>query len=135
MLRVKDDMEVTVYYIPKQGFFPTLEGGLDMLIDMNTEVAYCETLQQLYVCLDGVRYSKNDYIDDIIRTNHRTMKYSEYVAMFKDKLNQKYPDAPVLSTIEIDANGNIKAPTPEYLKPQDGFQKLRDAGLNFKIQR
>lgn len=135
MIRVKDDMEVTVYYMPNQGFFPALEGGFDLLIESDTEVAYCEALQQLYICLEGVKYTKAQYISDIIRCNHRTMSYGEYVQMYKDKLNLKYPDAPVLATIELDASGRPKPQIPDHLKPQDGFQKLRDAGLNFKIQR
>lgn len=135
MLRVKDDMIVTVYNIPRQGFFPTLEGGFDMLVDMNTEVAYCESLQQLYICLDGVRYSKTQYIDDIIRTTSYEMLYGDYVQMCKDKLTAKYPDAPILATIELDASGNPKPVVPDHLKPHDGFKALRDAGLNFTIQR
>lgn len=134
-MRVKDDMIVTVYKFPNQGFYPNLEGGFDMYIDMYTEVAFCEPLQQLYISIEGVKYKKAQYVGDILKVDSEEMLYKDYVQMYKDKLNAKYPDAPVLATIELDAAGRPKPPTPDYLKPQDGFQKLRDAGLNFSIQR
>lgn len=135
MLRVKDDMMVTVYSIPNEGFFPTLEGGFDMYIDMYTKVAYCEPLQQLYVSIEGVRYSKDQYIRDILKVESTEMLYADYVQMYKDKLNAKFPDAPVLATIELDAAGRPKPELPDHLKPTDNFAKLRTAGLNFTIQR
>ncbi|WVO01425.1 hypothetical protein [Salmonella phage PHA46] len=55
--------------------------------------------------------------------------------MYKDKLNAKFPDAPVLATIELDAVGRPKQELPDHLKPTDNFAKLRTAGLNFTIQR
>lgn len=134
-MRVKDDMIVTVYKFPNQGFYPNLEGGFDMYIDMYTEVAFCEPLQQLYISIEGVKYTKAQYVGDILKVDSEQMLYKDYVQMYKDKLNAKYSDAPVLATIELDASGRPKPPTPDHLKPQDGFQKLRDAGLNFSISR
>lgn len=134
-MRVKDDMIVVVYRFPNQGFYPNLEGGFDLYIDMYTEVAFCEALQQLYISLDGVKYLKSQYVADILKVDGTEMLYKDYVQMYKDKLTAKYPDAPVLATIELDANGQPKPQVPEHLKPRDGFQKLREAGLNFSIQR
>lgn len=134
-MRVKDDMIVVVYRFPNQGFYHNLEGGFDLYIDMYTEVAFCEALQQLYISLDGVKYLKAQYVADILKVESEEMLYKDYVQMYKDKLNAKYPDAPVLATIELDVNGQPKPQVPEHLKPRDGFQKLREAGLNFSIQR
>lgn len=131
-MRVKDDMIVTVYKFPNQGFYPNLGGGFDMYIDMYTEVAFCEPLQQLYTSIEGVQYTKSQYVSDILKVESEEMLYKDYVQMYKDKLNAKYPDAPVLATISLDANGQPNA-TP--VQQHDNFKTLRDAGLNFSIQR
>lgn len=131
-MRVKDDMIVTVYNFPNQGFYPNIEGGFDMYIDMYTEVAFCEPLQQLYVSIECVKYLKAQYVSDILKVDSTEMLYKDYVQMYKDKLNAKYPDAPVLATISLDANGQPKAAPPQV---HDNFKALRDAGLNFSIQR
>ncbi|AZU98229.1 hypothetical protein BZF66_07115 [Salmonella enterica] len=134
-MRVKDDMIVTVYKFPNQGFYPNIEGGFDMYIDMYTEVAFCEALQQLYVSIEAVKYLKSQYVADILKVESEEMLYKDYVQMYKDKLNAKFPDAPVLATIELDAAGRPKPELPDHLKPTDNFAKLRTAGLNFTIQR
>lgn len=134
-MRVKDDMIVTVYRFPNEGFYPNMEGGFDMYIEMYTEVAFCEALQQLYVSIEGVKYLKSQYVSDILRVDSTEMLYKDYVQMYKDKLNAKFPDAPVLATIELDAMGRPKAAVPDHLKPVDNFAKLKSAGLNFSIQR
>lgn len=134
-LMKRDDMIVTVYQIPHDGFYPTLAGGLELMIDAYTYVAYIEELQELYVSIEGVRYPKNKYIQDIMLAESKEMLYKDYVQWYKDMLNAKFPDAPVLATIELDAQGRPKPEIPEHLKPNDAFTKLRSAGLNFTIQR
>lgn len=121
---IQFDMLVTVYKFPREEFLKSIHSKLETQMDMYTEVAYCEDLGVLFQSVEGYYYSTDKFVQDILKMPSEDMSFKEYVDRYKERMNNLHSDAPVL-------NQNT---TPSEFQPNNPFQRLIDAGLNFKIQ-
>lgn len=123
-------MIVTVYTFPHYNkFLQSAFSNFETLIEDNPLVAYSEDMELLFQSVEAYQYRKTDYIKDIMHCNSTEMTYIEYVQKYKEILNNKHADAPVLNDVYATQHSNV----PEEFRPTSGFDKLAKLGINFKI--
>lgn len=129
-MEIKNEMTVTVYTFPHYNkFLQSAFSNFETLIEDCPLVAYSEDMELLFQSVEAFQYKKSDYIKDIMNCNSTEMTYAEYVKKYKDILNTKHADAPVLNDVYATMNSNV----PEEFRPVSGFDKLAKLGINFKV--
>lgn len=132
-MEIKNTMTVTVYTFPHfNKFLQSAFSNFETLIEDYSLVAYSEDMELLFQSVEAYRYKKTDYIKDIMNCDSTEMTYIEYVQKYKDILNSKHADAPVLNDVHATQHTGRPEIPPE-LRPVSGFDKLAKLGINFKI--
>lgn len=132
---IKNEMTVTVYRFPKTVFLKSAFCNLETYIDDYPVVAYSEDMGLLFQCIDAFQYSHSEYIKDIMDVDSTEMTYEEYVRQYKEKLNNMYPDAPVLNDVYATQHlsEQQRAVNSEF-KPVNPYERLTSLGINFQIR-
>lgn len=95
-MNVMPDTEVVVYKFSKELFLRSTFSKFEVLIKYGTLVAYIEEYGILCDGNDWCFYSVEEYMSDILKTDTTEMTYNEYRELYKQKLDNMYPDAPKL---------------------------------------
>lgn len=129
-MEIKNEMQVTVYTFPHTMFVQNAFSNFETLLEDYPLVAYSEEMELLFQSVEAYQYSKRDYIKDIMHCNSTEMTYAQYVQKYKEILNTKHADAPVLNDVYADQHmSNV----PEEFRPINPFERLSKLGVNFKI--
>ena len=132
-MNIQNNMIVTVYTFPHfNKFLQSAFSNFETLIEDYSLVAYSEDMELLFQSVEAYCYRKADYIKDIMNCDSTEMTYIEYVQKYKDILNSKHADAPVLNDVYATQHTGRPEIPPE-LRPVSGFDKLTKLGINFKI--
>ncbi|ELW0836260.1 hypothetical protein [Escherichia phage BF17] len=114
---------LTVYIFKKEEYLKSQYSKIEINVPYGTLVGYDEASETLYYNDDRLDYSIDSFIEDILNSNTEDMLYEEYLDKYKERMSKLHADAPVL---------NISK-TPSEFEPQNPFQRLIDAGVNFRI--
>lgn len=114
---------LTVYIFKKEEYLKSKNTKLEINVPYGTLVAYDEETETLYYDDDKLNYSTESFIQDILYCNTNEMIYEDYILMYKERMSKLHADAPVI---------NITPEVSEF-SPQNPFQRLIDAGVNFRI--
>ena len=114
---------LTVYLFRKEEYLKSQYSKIEINVPYGTLVGYDEATETLYYNDDRLDYSTDHFIEDILSTDSEDMLYEEYIDKYKERMSKLHADAPVLNTPK----------TPSEFDPQNPFQRLIDAGVNFRI--
>ncbi|EOR9073841.1 hypothetical protein FOI42_RS01875 [Escherichia coli] len=114
---------LTVYIFKKEEYLKSQYSKIEINVPYGTLVGYDEATETLYYNDDRLDYSTDHFIEDILSTESEDMLYEEYIDKYKERMSKLHADAPVLNTPK----------TPSEFDPQNPFQRLIDAGVNFRI--
>ena len=113
---------LTVYIFKKEEYLKSQYSKIEINVPYGTLVGYDEATETLYYNDDRLD-STDNFIEDILSTDTEDMLYEEYLDKYKERMSKLHADAPVLNTPK----------TPSEFDPQNPFQRLIDAGVNFRI--
>lgn len=114
---------LTVYIFKKEEYLKSQYSKIEINVPYGTLVGYDEASETLYYNDDRLDYSTEQFIEDILSTDTEDMLYEEYIDTYKERMSKLHADAPVLNTPK----------TSSEFDPQNPFQRLIDAGVNFRI--
>lgn len=128
-MEITNEMMVTVYRFNREEFLLSAHSNFETLIENYPLVAYSTDLKLLFQSVEAYKYSTDKFVKDMMKIDGVEMTYSMYVQMYKEELNRKHADAPVLNDVYATQHSNV----PEELRPVNSFERLTKLGINFKI--
>lgn len=130
-MEITNEMIVTVYRFPRDEFLYSAHSSFETLIEGNPLVAYSTEHRLLFQSVEAYRYSTDKFVKDMMKLDGTEMSYGMYVEMYKNELNRKHADAPVLN--DVYADQHLTHNVPEEFRKVNPFEKLTKLGINFKI--
>jgi hypothetical protein len=128
-MKITNDMMVTMYRFGGNEFLKSAHSNFETLIEDQPLVAYSTELGYLFQSVEAFEYSNGRFVQDMMHQDGIDMTYGEYVKFYKNDLNKKHVDAPVLNDVYASQHSNV----PEELRPVSAFDRLTKLGINFKI--
>ncbi|WOL22790.1 hypothetical protein [Escherichia phage vB_EcoM_JNE01] len=114
---------LTVYLFRKEEYLMSQYSNIEINVPYGTYVAYDEESETLHYYDDKLDYSTEKFIEDVLTCSTEEMVYEIYLQKYRERMSKVHADAPVL---------NINQ-TPSEFQPSNPFQRLIDAGVNFRI--
>lgn len=126
-MHIKGKDTVVVFKLPNDSQFNSYVTGTKIMLEAGDLVAVYEVTSTL--SYGGVPYKIkwSDYMNIVTYVNCDEMTHDEYMVKQRQYLNDKYPNAPVICTID-DAN----APQSRGYQPNN---TVNIGGITIKLQR